>query len=62
MAGEVPPYTIVAGNPARVIRRRFGEDAVARLLEIGWWDWEPARIRAALPALMAGDVAALAAC
>lgn len=62
VAGEVAPYTIVAGNPARVIRRRFSAGEVARLLEIGWWDWEPARIRAALPALMAGDVAALAAC
>lgn len=62
VAGEVAPYTIVAGNPAQVIRRRFPEADVARLLEIGWWYWEPARLRAALPALMAGDVAALAAC
>lgn len=62
VAGEVPPFAIVAGNPARVIRRRFDAEAVARLLEIGWWDWEPARIRAALPALTGNDVAALAAC
>ena len=62
MAGDVPPYAIVAGNPARVTRRRFDAADVARLLQIGWWDWEPARIRAALPALSAGDVAALAAC
>jgi virginiamycin A acetyltransferase len=62
VAGEVPPYAIVAGNPARVIRRRFDEGEVARLLDIRWWDWEPARLRAALPALMGGNVAALAAC
>lgn len=62
VVGEVAPYTIVAGNPARVIRRRFSEGDVARLLEIAWWDWEPARIRAAQPALMAADVAALAMC
>lgn len=62
VAGAVAPYSIVAGNPARVIRRRFPEADVARLLEIAWWDWELARIRAALPALMAGDVAALAMC
>ena len=62
VAGEVAPYAIVAGNPARVIRHRFGTEDVARLLRIAWWDWEPARIRAALPALLAGDVAALEAC
>ena len=62
VTGEVPPYAVVAGNPARVIRRRFAEDVVARLLEIAWWDWEPARIRAALPALLGADVEALAGC
>ncbi|MCZ8151864.1 MAG: CatB-related O-acetyltransferase [Rhodobacteraceae bacterium] len=61
VAGAVPPFAVVAGNPARVIRRRFGDEVVARLLEIGWWDWAPARIRAALPALLEGDVEALAA-
>lgn len=62
VAGEVAPFAVVAGNPARVIRRRFGEAEVARLIEIGWWDWETDRIRAALPAILAADVAALAAC
>lgn len=62
VTGKVPPYAIVAGNPARVIRRRFAEEVVARLLEIAWWDWEPARIRAALPALLGADVEALAGC
>lgn len=62
VAGEVPPYAVVAGNPARVIRRRFGEAEAARLIEIGWWDWEADRIRVALPAILAADVAALAAC
>jgi virginiamycin A acetyltransferase len=60
VAGVVPPYAVVAGNPARVIRRRFSEGDVARLQEIGWWDWPLERIRAALPALMAADVGALA--
>jgi virginiamycin A acetyltransferase len=59
VAGRVPPYAVVAGNPARVIRMRFGADEVARLLETRWWDWPLERIRAALPALMAADVGAL---
>jgi virginiamycin A acetyltransferase len=50
---------VVAGNPARVVRMRFSEAEVARLLALGWWDWPLERIRAALPALLAADVAAL---
>jgi len=54
---DVPPYAIVAGNPARVVKRRFDEETVERLLEIAWWDWPEDRIRAALPQLLSGDVA-----
>lgn len=45
---DVPPYTIVAGNPARPIRRRFPEEIAQRLQKLAWWDWEHARLRAAL--------------
>lgn len=41
---DVPPYTIVAGNPARVIRRRFSDDEVDALLEYRWWDFEDAKL------------------
>lgn len=59
VAGDVPPYAIVAGNPARQIRLRFAPDVIARLLTLGWWDWSPDRIEAALPALIAADLGAL---
>lgn len=59
VAGVVPPYAVVAGNPARVIRMRFSADEVERLLALGWWDWPLERIGIALPALMAADVGAL---
>ena len=36
---SVPPYAIVAGVPARIIRYRFDEDVVERLLQLRWWDW-----------------------
>ncbi|MCX7383985.1 MAG: CatB-related O-acetyltransferase, partial [Alphaproteobacteria bacterium] len=36
---DVPPYAIVCGNPARVIRLRFSEAQIASLLRIAWWDW-----------------------
>jgi hypothetical protein len=45
---DVAPYTIVAGNPARPIRDRFPKPVAERLLRLGWWDWEHARLRAAL--------------
>jgi virginiamycin A acetyltransferase len=36
---DVPPYAIVAGNPARVVRPRFEEEDIERLLRIAWWNW-----------------------
>lgn len=45
---DVAPYTIVGGNPARPIRRRFPEPIAERLLALAWWDWEHARLRTAL--------------
>ncbi len=60
VAGDVAPYTIVVGNPARPLRARFSPGDIATLLALSWWDWPPDVIREALPALLAGDVAALA--
>jgi hypothetical protein len=46
---DVPAYTIVAGNPARPIRRRFPEDIAGRLAALAWWDWDHETLRGALP-------------
>jgi phosphonate metabolism protein (transferase hexapeptide repeat family) len=46
---DVAPYTIVAGNPARAIRRRFPDDIADRLHELAWWDWDHETLRQALP-------------
>ena len=46
---DVPAYTIVAGNPARAIKRRFSEDITNRLAELEWWDWDHETLRSALP-------------
>lgn len=45
---DVAPYTVVAGVPARVVRRRFPEPVAERLIALAWWDWDHARLRAAL--------------
>jgi virginiamycin A acetyltransferase len=59
VAADVPDYAVVAGNPARVVRRRYGEAEAARLLALAWWDWPVARIAKAIPLLVKGSVAAL---
>lgn len=45
---DVAPFVIVAGNPARPIRARFDDRTIDRLLRLAWWDWDHARLRAAL--------------
>ncbi|TCT05616.1 chloramphenicol acetyltransferase [Aquabacter spiritensis] len=45
---DVPPYAIVAGVPARVVKWRFPEAIGARLIALAWWDWSHDRLRAAL--------------
>ena len=37
---NVPPYAIVGGNPAKIIKFRFSEDVIEALLRIKWWDWD----------------------
>ena len=51
---DVPPYTIVGGVPARLIRTRFPEDIVAALQELQWWNWPEERIQANLSAIQSG--------
>jgi phosphonate metabolism protein (transferase hexapeptide repeat family) len=55
---DVAPYALVAGNPARVIRPRFDEDVVARLLALAWWDWPHRQLRRALDDFRRLDVRA----
>jgi virginiamycin A acetyltransferase len=56
---DVPAYAIVVGNPARVVRRRFSEADIARLLAIRWWDWPVEKITRNVALLRAADVDAL---
>jgi virginiamycin A acetyltransferase len=59
VTSDVPPYAIVAGNPARVIRHRQPPEAVERLLRLAWWDWPIARITRHVGLIASGDVDAL---
>jgi len=46
---DVPPYAIVAGNPARLIRPRFPHDLAQRMQALAWWDWPHDKLHRALP-------------
>lgn len=61
VGGAVPSYTVVAGNPARPMRRRFSDTDCDRLDRIAWWDWPIDLIRAHEAVICGGDVDALAA-
>jgi virginiamycin A acetyltransferase len=41
---DVEPYSIVGGNPAQVIKKRFSEDMISTLLELKWWNWDIEKI------------------
>lgn len=53
---DIEPYTIVGGNPAKVIRKRFSDEVINKLLDIKWWDWSIEKITENHRILMSGDV------
>ncbi|MBD1919111.1 MULTISPECIES: CatB-related O-acetyltransferase [Cyanophyceae] len=55
----VPPYAVVGGNPAQVIRYRFDETTIEALLEVQWWHWEIEKITRHLPVICGADLQAL---
>ena len=59
---DVPPYAIVAGNPAKVVKTRFGDDIVQRLLAVAWWDWPAEKITRNLDAIRGSEIDRLEAC
>lgn len=56
---NVPPYAVVGGNPASIIRMRYSDKIISELLELAWWDWPLDKIEANLDALTSGDMARL---
>lgn len=56
VAADVPPYAIVVGNPARVVRKRFDEAVIQKLLEMQWWNWPTEKIKKSVPLLCSNNV------
>jgi acetyltransferase-like isoleucine patch superfamily enzyme len=53
---DVPPYAIVAGNPARIVRMRFEPRQIERLLALAWWNRDVEQIKAWLPEMLDKDI------
>jgi acetyltransferase-like isoleucine patch superfamily enzyme len=53
---DVPPYAMVGGNPARVIKYRFTEAQIEKLLNIKWWDWDDEKINENLEYILSPNI------
>ena len=53
---DVEPYTIVGGNPARPIKKRFTDHHIQLLLEMKWWEWSEDILQEAIPILCSADI------
>jgi virginiamycin A acetyltransferase len=56
---DVPPYTVVGGVPAKIIRRRFSDSVIEILQKLQWWDWDIEKISDNLQAIRNADIEAL---
>lgn len=54
---DVEPYTIVGGNPAKLIRKRFDDNTIQKLLSLKWWDWPVDKITHYANMIVSGDTA-----
>jgi virginiamycin A acetyltransferase len=53
---DVEAYSIVGGNPAKEIKKRFTKEQTEKLIEIKWWDWDLEKITANVQKLTSGDI------
>jgi len=56
---DIPPYAVVGGNPAQVIKYRFEKDKVAQLLKLAWWDWDEEAVKEAMALICSDDIQGL---
>ena len=53
---DVPPYAIVGGSPAKVLKKRFSDDIIEKLLKIKWWNWPVEKIARSLEYIQSGNL------
>ncbi|AFY56834.1 acetyltransferase (isoleucine patch superfamily) [Rivularia sp. PCC 7116] len=59
---DVAAYTVVGGNPAKFIKKRFADDVIDKLLKIAWWNWDIEKITRNLEKIVGDDIEALKNC
>ena len=55
---DVPPYTVVAGNPARPVKRRFSDEIIEKMEQIQWWNWPVEKIRSEFRVMLSPNIEA----
>jgi chloramphenicol O-acetyltransferase type B len=53
---DVPPYSVVVGNPGRLVKKRFNDDIINKLLKIKWWEWDDDKIKENIPLIMSKNI------
>lgn len=56
VSANVEPFAMVGGVPAKIIRKRFDEISIEKLLKIKWWNWNEEKIREAVPLLSSENI------
>jgi acetyltransferase-like isoleucine patch superfamily enzyme len=56
VAKDIPPYSVVVGNPGKVIRKKFNDENIQFLLDLKWWDMDDSIINEISPILCSGDI------
>lgn len=59
VTNDVPPYSVVGGNPAVVIKQRFDDQTIKALKQLAWWDWPAAKISQHVKLISGDDIEAL---
>ena len=59
IGSDVPAYGIAVGNPMRLVKKRFDDDTIVRLLAVAWWDWPSDKITRHMGAIKSADINAL---
>ena len=56
MGSSIPPYSVVVGNPAKIIRKRFDDEMIELLEKLQWWNLNEKQIQKIIPILSSSDI------